>query len=514
MSQSMQRMSRRTFLAGAVTMAGAAALPRRSFAKNARYVRYSMTSTEGLAMLESYKIAIKALLKLDPADPRNWYRNAFVHTLDCPHGNWWFLPWHRGYLGWFEQVVREFSGNQDFAFPFWDWTDTPMIPPSFWQGVLNPSDPEYIPTLVEFEKALGGPMDAFWKSFSQSQIYEQKLRGYNSMADVWAKVRNNPMFYPLNQARSLTETHPDFDASTQKAVSRPTVQSALDNTDFIGFGSDKASYHSEMVGFGILEDQPHNLVHNCVGGFMGDFLSPVDPIFFMHHSNIDRLWTIWTAKQELQGLPTLPTGNDLKPWSNEPFLFFNNAQGHPVSQTVAGDYAQTDLFDYEYGPGSFGMPAAMARAMATAVRIPRPIAAQVTRMARGSEATVALPQASLAALAHRGRQTLVVDITVAAGPHLRGSSLDVFIGNGAEGTLKPESRQFIGSLEFFGMHHHSRPVTFELPLEQGAEAAAKAGLVGAETPLRLELIPRQRGLAATQAVPEPITPTAVRVRTL
>jgi hypothetical protein len=39
---------------------------------------------------------------------------------------------------------------------------------------------------------------------------------------------------------------------------------------------------------------------------MGDFLSPVDPVFFMHHSNIDRLWTVWTAKQVRLGLATLP----------------------------------------------------------------------------------------------------------------------------------------------------------------------------------------------------------------
>jgi tyrosinase len=38
-----------------------------------------------------------------PADhPQNWFRNAFVHLMDCPHGNWWFYVWHRGYLGYFE----------------------------------------------------------------------------------------------------------------------------------------------------------------------------------------------------------------------------------------------------------------------------------------------------------------------------------------------------------------------------------------------------------------------------
>jgi tyrosinase len=58
------------------------------------------------------------MLALPPEDPRNWYRHALVHTIDCPHGNWWFLPWHRGYLGWFEQICRELSNDPAFALPY------------------------------------------------------------------------------------------------------------------------------------------------------------------------------------------------------------------------------------------------------------------------------------------------------------------------------------------------------------------------------------------------------------
>ena len=69
-------------------------------------------------IIPSYKKAVGAMLALDPSDPRNWYRNAMVHLLDCPHGNWWFLPWHRAYLGWFEETCRELSGGPDFALPY------------------------------------------------------------------------------------------------------------------------------------------------------------------------------------------------------------------------------------------------------------------------------------------------------------------------------------------------------------------------------------------------------------
>src|SRR5207244_3148352 len=40
----------------------------------------------------------------------------------------------------------------------------------------------------------------------------------------------------------------------------------------------------------------HNLVHRWVGGNMLRMTSPNDPVFFMHHANIDRMWSIWQKK--------------------------------------------------------------------------------------------------------------------------------------------------------------------------------------------------------------------------
>ncbi|HET6806888.1 MAG TPA: tyrosinase family protein [Frateuria sp.] len=44
----------------------------------------------------------------------------------------------------------------------------------------------------------------------------------------------------------------------------------------------------------LLETAPHNPVHNLIGGAMGDVaISPRDPLFWVHHANIDRLWLAW-----------------------------------------------------------------------------------------------------------------------------------------------------------------------------------------------------------------------------
>ena len=45
---------------------------------------------------------------------------------------------------------------------------------------------------------------------------------------------------------------------------------------------------------------------------MTDMLSPVDPIFFLHHANMDRLWDVWERKQKRLGLPTMPNGVELR----------------------------------------------------------------------------------------------------------------------------------------------------------------------------------------------------------
>ncbi len=40
-------------------------------------------------------------------------------------------------------------------------------------------------------------------------------------------------------------------------------------------------------------EQIHNNVHLAVGGTMGGASSPADPLFFLHHANVDRLWADW-----------------------------------------------------------------------------------------------------------------------------------------------------------------------------------------------------------------------------
>jgi tyrosinase len=98
-------------------------------------------SLQGLAwndpIVATYRDAVR-ILKARPATEKiSWAALAGIHGSTpgayhfCPHGNWYFLPWHRAYLVTYERIIRDLTKNPNFAFPFWDWTADPTIPEVF-----------------------------------------------------------------------------------------------------------------------------------------------------------------------------------------------------------------------------------------------------------------------------------------------------------------------------------------------------------------------------------------------
>jgi len=81
-------------------------------------------------------------------------------------------------------------------------------------------------------------------------------------------------------------------------------------------------------------ESAHNNVHRWVGGTMSTGLSPADPIFWLHHANIDRLWHQWQKKPSNAG--------------KNPQLTGANRTMDPWSQTVEDVLDIQDL-DYSYG---------------------------------------------------------------------------------------------------------------------------------------------------------------------
>lgn len=485
--------SRRDFLGATTALVAATALSRDGLAQPAaaKHRRLNVMDPGAARHIASYKKAIRAMLNLPPTDARNWYRNALVHTLDCPHGNWWFLVWHRGYIGWFEQIVREMSGDPQFALPYWDWTTEPRMPAVMYEDVLTPNDPAYIGKATEFKKRFEGVVAKadYWKAtspFEDSQYNQLLSRSMRFPADLWFDINDDPrgtFFFEPPIARGLTKEKPglDIDADVLKAVSLPTVLNALSPRDFLTFGSARTFQHSGLTGFGVLEGQPHNLVHNCVGGaynnpptggFMQANLSPVDPLFFLHHANIDRLWDVWTRKQQGFRLPILPEGNDLARWQRELFLFFMDANGKPVTKTKAGDYAAIGDFNYDYQPGSGEEVVPVTPPAAPLVAAVRRFNADVTaRSVTASAGSTAAATATIPmdALAAGGGSRVFAKVTMSTAPDAHAGKFRVLIDTGSG------APQDAGVFAMFGHHNVTGPVTFTVPVPAPSAAGDSAG---------------------------------------
>lgn len=270
-------ISRRQALAGASAVAAAtAAAPALSQAQSGPAWRRNVS---GMSWddpdLIAYRNAVGILRSPEALNDLNWGAIASIHAgvrgesriIGCPHGNWFFLPWHRAYVLMMERIVRQLSGYAGFAMPYWDWNTNPRVPDAFLEpGTANAPNPL---NLTEPDRYMTGTMSLPPRIVGNARI---------------ETVLNNPSF------RAFASGVPVGDTGEQDSLDLPTWLEVR--------GTD-----------GALETNPHNPVHVMVGsgidengvaiqrpdggGVMVTGFSPLDPLFWMHHCNIDRLWAIW-----------------------------------------------------------------------------------------------------------------------------------------------------------------------------------------------------------------------------
>jgi tyrosinase len=478
-----------------------------------KYTRYNVTSAGGKKALASYAKGVEAMLKLPADHAQNWFRNAFIHILDCPHGNWWFYVWHRGYLGYFEQTIRNLSGDPEFALPYWDWTVLPQIPDALFDGVLTPRDAAYEPytsDLARFTAFLQPALKGYWGSLNPAQRAQLKLRGYTEFDLLWNDVTGyspkndfgisgNLAYATTCGSRYLTRENPKLDKNTAYDVSPFVVDAGLSCTEFyrsegnLSFTSSKTSSHSAQPDgttvFSVLEGLPHNKVHNYIGGVgpldpgpygsMTNFLSSVDPIFFLHHANMDRLWDVWTRKQQRLNLPTLPTGHDLEAFSADPFLFFVDSKGQYVSQSHAGDFVSMDRFEYSYEPG-FGEDVTRP-AIHGLLGDQTATATLLTGSVKNNTGLVEMSKLSIKQHLAAPGATLLAEVTFPRPDATRSTAreFDVLVGAPRDvDEVNADSPYYAGTLAFFGnmsaMEGMPMDTTFVVPLPKAQQAFSAA----------------------------------------
>ncbi len=252
------------------------------------------TSPEVLALKAGIKaMKAKALTRFD-----SFTFQGNIHRNSCPHANWFFLPWHRMYLFWFEQHCRKASGNPEFSLPYWDWTADTRLPAFFY------TDPVFADTTRVQRSGEGFP---------------ELLRRTNAGVSV-------------QQARAFVDN----------IFGPAAIAKMMASTRFLEFGSARAATQRGNASFGALESGPNNNAHGFVGGNMGQVaVSPRDPIFWLHHCNIDRLWAMWAQGKGPNALPPNPAPGEAPPslttdfFRNFKLSGFTNLEGQPVAVAVS-----------------------------------------------------------------------------------------------------------------------------------------------------------------------------------
>ncbi|KAK9150050.1 hypothetical protein Syun_008359 [Stephania yunnanensis] len=227
--------------------------------------------------------------------PRNFLQQANVHCAYCNaayeqvgitprteiqvHSSWLFFPWHRLYLYFYERILGSLIRDPTFALPFWNW-DAP-------DGMRMPS---------MYANPITSPI---FDRLRDARHRPPKLMDLN--------FNGNDLNLPDSQ---LIQNN----LSTMQVVSNSTAQLFL--------GMPYRAGNRPDPGAGSIERVPHNTVHDWIGDptsrfreNMGNFYSAArDPIFFAHHSNVDRMWSIWS---EFGRTYTDPD------WLNASFLFYD-----------------------------------------------------------------------------------------------------------------------------------------------------------------------------------------------
>jgi len=257
----------------AVTKAAAAA----SQDSKKLYTRYNVNSPQGQVMLAKYAQAVEIMRELPEYDQHSWkwwwythwvkgypaalwdlsvkkkaeviatlppeYRadaeavwngcQAHAYNPADPeqYQQWFFLPWHRLMLAQFEGVIREVLHDEDFTLPYWN-------------PVTGNPDDLIVPAVFRIPG---------------STLY------------------NGTRWFWVNNGERIDTLYRDW-----------ITLDALNEKFYIDSPNGSLGFNPR------LDQNPHFFTHFALGGDMAEFSTVgADPMFYLHHSNIDRLWESW-----------------------------------------------------------------------------------------------------------------------------------------------------------------------------------------------------------------------------
>ncbi|RKP06671.1 hypothetical protein THASP1DRAFT_18167, partial [Thamnocephalis sphaerospora] len=201
---------------------------------------------------ERFFAAMRRILdRPGPGKPSVYDSLAYYHNDQSyyTHNTPSFFPYHRLALDRLEKALQ--AVDPSVTLPYWDWS-------------ADAQAPEASPILSRtwFGTNGQGPnfclKDGFYANF-------------------------RPLYHAADQPGHCIQRR--FDAGNRiNAFASPELLA-----DIVGNSPNFAVFRTRMEGY------PHGGVHNGIGGTLSSMYSPNDPIFYMHHAFIDKLWYDWQA---------------------------------------------------------------------------------------------------------------------------------------------------------------------------------------------------------------------------
>jgi tyrosinase len=226
-----------------------------------------------------------------------------------------FCPWHRVLLRQFELELQ--AVDSSVTLPYWDWTVDRTAHSSLWAAGF-----------------LGGDGTG-----STGQVTDGQFAGAVGRWPITVKDDPADPSFLRRRIGARSDARKLPTAARQSKALELTPYDVAPWDDMLRDQQDPAQWGGFRIG---LEVPLHNLVHRWVGGNMLDMSSPNDPVFWLHHCNLDRLWATWQfAHPAIAGyLPGAggPVGHNL----NDVMIF--HAPGEPSPWD--GDFHPLDVLDH------------------------------------------------------------------------------------------------------------------------------------------------------------------------
>lgn len=224
-----------------------------------------------------------------------------------------FLPWHRFMLRQLELNLQRVLNDNTFGLPYWDWAadgqlsaaaqkTAPIWQPNAFGGQGNPvSTGPFVPAqfMVKIEANSAGIL-------VQTSHGLRRAFGVNGAPTLPKRT---------NTAAALAETI--YDRSPWNSTSS-------------GYRNNLEGWNPNL---GL-----HNRVHVWIGGDMLPSTSPNDPIFFMNHCNVDRIWEAWMQK------PGGP-GRVYVPGDTEPVALKGHRLNDALSSLLSGSTTPAQMLN-------------------------------------------------------------------------------------------------------------------------------------------------------------------------